>query len=103
MARPKGAMGSPYSGMAEQMRTEATNFNTVGTDQKLEDLSKKEVAKETPEVVEQPPIAEDKSQDFNSSEISQLVSALAKIANIKGASAKSIIIEIGGLEVKVVK
>lgn len=101
MARPNGAMGSPYSGMADQLK-KSSAFDTVGTEQNIVDLSKKEEPSKTvvEAVVEPSPTP---TEEFTSNEISKLVSALAKIANIKGASGQEITIEIGGLEVKVTK
>ena len=48
MARPKGSMGSPYSGMADELRNSQI-FSTVGTEQNLEDLKVQEESRKAKE------------------------------------------------------
>jgi hypothetical protein len=114
MAKPKGAMSSPYTGFAQQMK-ESGAFGTVGTEQNLEKVGETKATPVEAKPAPAAPVTEVKVQNadpiveapvteqFSDTEISSLVVNLSKVAKITAASPDSVEIEIQGVAVKVTK
>lgn len=106
MAKPRGAMGSPFIGFeAEMMKSGA--FGTVGTQQNLRpfDDEKPAVVESTipkPTVIAQTNVVQPATK-LSSNEIGTLIIKLSSIGKLVSADENKLTFEIDGIKVNVTK
>ena len=101
MAKPKGAMSSPYTGFANEMKN-TTMFDTVGTEQNLKPIGQEQQQAQAEPTVEQKEVTAE-TDKFTSNELSKIITAVTKIGKISSATPDSVQIELDGLKVKITK